>query len=161
MLILKICGCLFVDGKKCNEELISKCYQQYNGSATPICPEVKKLRICISELVGCHAMKHPKFVHLSDVLEKHRRCFFVNYSRILEVLKTRGNGLEDDINIDLAYSGFRLTVEKLKPSQLSSQSQVHANYHFQPSMKWRGICRVIYVFHCQVTVLALGAKLLR
>ncbi|XP_015769632.1 PREDICTED: uncharacterized protein LOC107348139 isoform X1 [Acropora digitifera] len=77
------------DGKKCNEELISKCYQQYNGTATPICPEVKKLRICISELVGCHAMKHPKFVHLSDVLEKHRRCFFVNYSRILEVLKSK------------------------------------------------------------------------
>lgn len=77
------------DGKRCNEELISNCYQQYNGTATPICPEVKKLRICISELVGCHAMKHPKFVHLSDVLEKHRRCFFVNYSRILEVLKTK------------------------------------------------------------------------
>lgn len=80
-------------------------------------------------------MKHPKFVHLSDVLEKHRRCFFVNYSRILEVLKTKGNGLDDYINIDLAYSGFRLTVEKLKPSQLPSLSQVHANYRFQPRMK--------------------------
>ncbi|KAK2569025.1 hypothetical protein P5673_005905 [Acropora cervicornis] len=59
------------DDKKCNEELISNCYQQYNGTATPICPEVKKLRICISELVGCHAMKHPKFVHLNRRINRN------------------------------------------------------------------------------------------
>lgn len=100
MLISKICDCFFVVGKKeCNEELISNCYQQYNRSATPICPEVKKLRICISELVGCHAMKHPKFVLLRDVLEEHKKCFFVNYTRLLEVLRRKGNDLEDNVNI--------------------------------------------------------------
>ena len=79
-----------VSKKKCNEEFVNNCYQQYNHNATPICPEVKKLRICISELTGCHAMKHPKFVQSRDILEKHRDCFFVNYSRILEVLKNKG-----------------------------------------------------------------------
>lgn len=76
--------------KKCNEEFVNNCYQQYNHNATPICPEVKKLRMCISELTGCHAMKHPKFVQSRDILERHRDCFFVNYSRILEVLKNKG-----------------------------------------------------------------------
>ena len=79
-----------VHKKECNEEFVNNCYQQFNHNATPICPEVKKLRICISELTGCHAMKHPKFVLSRDILEKHRDCFFVNYSRILEVLKERG-----------------------------------------------------------------------
>ncbi|CAH3018467.1 unnamed protein product [Porites evermanni] len=79
-----------VSKKKCNEEFVNNCYQQYNHNATPICPEVKKLRMCISELTGCHAMKHPKFVQSRDILEKHRDCFFVNYSRILEVLKNKG-----------------------------------------------------------------------
>ena len=81
---------LTVSKKKCNEEFVNNCYQQYNHNATPICPEVKKLRMCISELTGCHAMKHPKFVQSRDILEKHRDCFFVNYSRILEVLKNKG-----------------------------------------------------------------------
>lgn len=79
-----------VSKKKCNEEFVNNCYRQYNHNATPICPEVKKLRMCISELTGCHAMKHPKFVQSRDILEKHRDCFFVNYSRILEVLKNKG-----------------------------------------------------------------------
>lgn len=35
-------------------------------------------------------MKHPKFVLSRDILEKHRECFIVNYSRILEVLKKKG-----------------------------------------------------------------------
>ena len=81
---------LTVSKKKCNEEFVNNCYQQYNHNTTLICPEVKKLRMCISELTGCHAMKHPKFVQSRDILEKHRDCFFVNYSRILEVLKNKG-----------------------------------------------------------------------
>lgn len=78
-----------VNKKECNEKHVNNCYQQYNQNATSICPEVKKLRMCISELTGCHAMKHPKFVLSIDILEKHRDCFFVNYSRILEVLKKK------------------------------------------------------------------------
>ena len=79
-----------VNKKECNAKHVNNCYQQYNQNATSICPEVKKLRMCISELTGCHAMKHPKFVLSIDILEKHRECFFVNYSRILEVLKKKG-----------------------------------------------------------------------
>lgn len=85
-----------VSKKKCNEEFVNNCYQQYNHNATPICPEVKKLRMCISELTGCHAMKHPKFVQSRDILEKHRDCFFVNYSRILEVLKNKDEKEQSD-----------------------------------------------------------------
>jgi len=87
---VKISPLSTVHKKECNEKHVNNCYQQYNQNATSICPEVKKLRICISELTGCHAMKHPKFVLSIDILEKHRECFFVNYSRILEVLKKKG-----------------------------------------------------------------------
>ncbi|XP_068761334.1 uncharacterized protein [Montipora capricornis] len=78
-----------VGKKECSEEYVNDCYQQYNHNATEICPEVKKLRMCISELTGCHAMKHPKFVLSRDILEKHRKCFFVNYTRILAVLRKK------------------------------------------------------------------------
>ncbi|KAL9955651.1 hypothetical protein ACROYT_G037004 [Oculina patagonica] len=91
-----------VHKKQCSEENVNNCYQQFNQNATSICPEVKKLRMCISELAGCHAMKHPKFVLSIDILEKHRDCFFVNYSRILEVLKKK-----DDKKTDKPPQAFK------------------------------------------------------
>lgn len=86
-----------VHRKECNEELVNNCYQQYNQNSSSICREVKNLRMCISELTGCHVMKHPKFVLSMNILEKNRKCFFVNYSRILEVLKKKDNTREPDI----------------------------------------------------------------
>ena len=79
-----------VHRKVCSEDLVNRCYQKFNRNSSSICREVKNLRMCISELAGCHVTKHPKFVLSMDILEKHRKCFFVNYSRILEVLKKKG-----------------------------------------------------------------------
>ncbi|KXJ12112.1 hypothetical protein AC249_AIPGENE5690 [Exaiptasia diaphana] len=72
--------------QRCNETLARACYQEFNTNATRICKEVKQLRRCLDRLKGCHEMKHPSYTLSLSLLDKHRRCFFVNYSKILEVL---------------------------------------------------------------------------
>lgn len=79
-------SCIFSGKKKCNESLARSCYEQFDGNATQICEEVKKLRLCLEGLQGCHVMKHPSYTLSESILDEHRRCFFVNYSKILEIL---------------------------------------------------------------------------
>jgi len=73
----------------CNETLARLCYKQFNKEANPLCPEVKRLQKCIGRLRDCHIMKHPSYVLSQGILSENRKCFFVNYSRILQVLKAK------------------------------------------------------------------------
>ena len=74
----------------CNETLARHCYHQFNKDASPLCPEVKKLQKCVGQLRECHVMNHPSFAQSQRILSENRKCFFVNYSRILQVLKSKG-----------------------------------------------------------------------
>ncbi|XP_031569119.1 uncharacterized protein LOC116303678 [Actinia tenebrosa] len=77
---------VFSGKKKCNESLARSCYVQFNGNVTHICKEVKELHHCLEGLWECHVMKHPSYALSKSILDEHRRCFFVNYSKILEIL---------------------------------------------------------------------------
>ncbi|XP_022778939.1 uncharacterized protein LOC111320551 [Stylophora pistillata] len=124
-----------VHRKLCSEELANRCYQKFNRNSSSICREVKNLRMCISELKGCDVMKkHPKFVLSMDILEKHRKCFFVNYSRILEVLKKKDNAPKPVIVIPKVVKTPK-TVKRInvtiKPSASESEPQSeHLPYTF-------------------------------
>ena len=73
---------------QCNETQARRCYNEFDVNATFICPEVRRLKLCVSKLSGCHIMRHPSFAMSHKVLEDHSKCF-VNYSIILEALKSR------------------------------------------------------------------------
>lgn len=127
-----------VHRKVCSEDLVNRCYQKFNRNSSSICREVKNLRMCISELAGCHVTKHPKFVLSMDILEKHRKCFFVNYSRILEVLKKKDHSqkpVSTPQAVKTPKTGKSVPVVKMnvtmKPSESKSEPRSeHLPYTF-------------------------------
>jgi len=80
---------LFFSETICNETLVKLCYDQFDANSTDICKAAQNLKRCVNRLKGCHEMKHPSYTLSLSILHKYGRCFFVNYSKLLEVLEKK------------------------------------------------------------------------